>query len=757
MPQPWLVLDGNQAIKICNQEFAKLLRLDIDRLIGRPLARIWADNDGALADELRQVREAQGDTHAFWASSSLRSWQVTGRVLPQDGDQPADLLLVVSPMQAPQAGRAPVQLVQTTRDGRDPHKFQFWHQSTQLLEDARFGEEIGIWRWDLLSNQVSFSARLMNSLGHDYSQVDDLVAFNSSLYHPDDLHQLDEVMQNSVKHGTPFGTVARVRAVDGRYLSILIRGQPVLNDAGETVQLVGIETDISEQVDLSNKLLRAERIAKLGNWSRRLGEETMYWSDALCQIFGLDPETFQPNMRDLDKLFHPEDLELVEKGELRVLQKWHLDPNMVDRIRVRIFRPDGETRYCDISTIVETDIDGKPFELVGTVQDITGLVVAEQQLVAAQKKEVVGQLAGGAAHDFNNLLAVILGNLEMLQEEQLSSSQEPLVNSALKATLRGAELTRNLLSFARKAVLNPRRVNLNDIAISMDDVLRRVFPENIRLEIKSCENCWSVHADRVSFENAVLNLAINARDAMPDGGVVTLETNNMVLTERYIEARHETLQPGPYVVFALSDTGIGMSEALLKNALSPYFSTKPSEQGSGLGLSMVDGFVRQSGGGLRIYSEPNVGTTIKLFFPASALDASMEVDETLTEPDVKASGRVLFAEDNEEVRKIIERRLTEMGLDCTSAETGDKAAEIHAESGPFDLLVTDIVMPGALQGPDLARQLRKQQPDLKVIFITGYPNEATIHGNGLRAEDVRLMKPIGKRDLARAVRALMPI
>lgn len=491
-------------------------------------------------------------------------------------------------------------------------------------EPGRYTDsDVGIWGWDLVANTARYSERLMTSLGYSPEEVEDPVAIREKVYKPGDLEGLVNHIQRAIEQRKPLSHVVRIKAADGRYHSILFQGQPICDDDGVPVQLIGTEIDITEQIDMGNKLLRVEQIAKVTNWSRRLGEDEMEWSSELRRTSN-NPS---PSMKNIHKHIHPEDLDLVLNGEARILQKWRLNPDMIDRVRVRVIRPDGSIRYREVSTIVEVDVAGVPFELVGTVQDITDLVEAEQRLLASQKMEIVGQLSGGAAHDFNNLLAVIMGNLELMEDEEDPEERAGFIQSALAATLRGKEMTRSLLSFARQAVLNPRRLNLDEVLVDMQDMMCRLLPDNIKLEIQTKTNLWSVHADQSSFENAVLNLAINARDAMPDGGVITIEIENTVVTKTDTDERQETLEPGPYVVFALSDTGTGISEELMQEVFTPYFTTKPVEHGSGLGLSMVHGFARQSGGGLRLYSKVGVGTTIKLFFQVTEIDASIETDD----------------------------------------------------------------------------------------------------------------------------------
>lgn len=643
--------------------------------------------------------------------------------------------------------------------GRDGHVFRGEDQSGLLLGDPNMHAvgDIGIWSWDLLTNESSYSPRLLASMGHDLEGVDDLVMFRTNTIHPDDLKMAEKAVRTAIEDRKPFAYVLRMRGADGQYRSIHMQGQPILDNNGLPVQLVGTEVEITEQIELKDKLLRAEQIAQVGNWSRRLGNPDMYWSPELYRINRVSPETYNPSLDTVNVRVHPDDQDLVAHGEQRILKKWQQNPDMVDRVRVRMVHPDQTIRHCEISATVVVDADGKPFELVGTVQDITELVEAQQRLLDAQKVEVVGQLAGGAAHDFNNLLAVIMGSLELLQDEGGIKERTKYIQTALSATHRGAELTRNLLSFARKAVLNPRRLDLNDIMDDIQNLIRQILPGTIQLEVHSSVDLWPVHADKSSFENAVLNLAINSRDAMPDGGLITIVIENKILSDTYTEEHQETLDPGRYVVFSVTDTGAGIPEDLMREVFTPYFTTKPMDKGSGLGLSMVHGFARQSGGGLRLYSKVGIGTTVKLFFQASELDIAAENNEKIAALSGVLPGRVLLVEDSEQVRQFMEHRLKELGLHCTLAKNADDAVKIYAQGDGFDLLVTDTVMPGALQGPDLARQLRKLQPDLKVIFTTGYGNEALIRGNGVRAGDLRLMKPVSKLDLKKAVYAALEL
>lgn len=376
----------------------------------------------------------------------------------------------------------------------------------------------------------------------------------------------------------------------------------------------------------------------------------------------------------------------------------------------------------------------------------------EAILGQSQKMEAVGQMTGGVAHDFNNLLAVILGNLELLRERQQDQKGLEHIEAAIDATHRGAELTRNMLSFARKAPLVPQPINLNQIVAKTKSWIQRTLPANIAVETSLMAGIWEVEADPASTESAILNLILNARDAMPDGGKLTIETANLRIDDDYVSDRNEDVVPGRYVMVAVSDTGVGIPEHQLEAIFEPFFTTKGPASGSGLGLSMIQGFMKQSGGTVRVYSEDGDGTTFKLYFRANSNQANGRNSQASSDtPHVDTLGiRVLVTEDEPSVMNVICEALESAGYSVLRAYSGDEALELFEKTPDIDILLTDIVMPGSLQGPALAKRLRAINPDLPAVFMSGYPNEATVHGNGLRPEDIRLMKPIPRRELLKA-------
>ena len=376
----------------------------------------------------------------------------------------------------------------------------------------------------------------------------------------------------------------------------------------------------------------------------------------------------------------------------------------------------------------------------------------ERQLAQAQKLETIGQMTGGVAHDFNNLLSVIVGNLELLEETSIKDDQRELIQYAKNASLRGAALTRSMLNFARRANLSPETVSLSELVRGMESWMSRTIPANISVTTDVKPGLWSVVADVSGAESALLNLVINARDAMPNGGRLVIETENVTVDEITASATGNELQPGRYAMVAVSDTGQGILPEEIAKVFEPFFSTKDPSRNSGLGLSMVYGFMSQSEGDVRIYSEPGVGTTVKLFFPArEEVQSDRDCSDGSNVAELGKPARILVVEDQADVLTVLTRSLETLGHLIIRARDGDEAIGQLSKSGAVDLLITDVVMPGKLQGPELAKELRRSFPDLPVIFLSGYASDAAWHADGLERKDIQLMKPVARKELVAAV------
>ena len=405
---------------------------------------------------------------------------------------------------------------------------------------------------------------------------------------------------------------------------------------------------------------------------------------------------------------------------------------------------------------------GETHAFVGTLRDSTERHEAEQareQLRQAQKMEAIGQLTGGIAHDFNNLLSVIVGHLDLLHditegEEQLRRHLAP----CLTAALRGSELTQRLLAFGRRQTLQPRLVNVNTLISAFVNLLHRTLGERIEIITALSPSLWETHVDAGQLENAILNLAVNARDAMPAGGKLIIETANVTLDDSYTVANAEVMS-GDYVMIAVSDTGCGMSSEVTNRVFEPFFTTKAVGRGSGLGLSMVYGFVKQSEGHIKLYSEVGRGTSIKIYLPrtTSARKPGPEAGDTTKEALAapRAARLVLVVEDDQDVLKLTAAMVESLGYDVITAETGDTALPLIEAHHDIALLLTDVMLPGSLHGPSLAERAQALRPGLPVLFVSGYAENAIIE-SGVLAPGVNLLsKPFRKSDLQRMLKAIM--
>ncbi len=522
--------------------------------------------------------------------------------------------------------------------------------------------------------------------------------------------------------------------------------------------IVGLRVDISalKQAqaalrDSEQRLDRAQEIAGIGSWEFDVRTGRRVWSREMYRIRGLLPDEGDPTIQGLAPATHPEDRDRFY-GWLAGLSAGVQQP----ALEYRIIRPDGQVRIVIAEGQPIMDHTGAVIKVAGTLQDVTERRRTEQRLVQAQKMETLGQLTGGLAHDFNNILGAVIGNLDLAIENAAEGSDAAnFCQRALDAALSANELVKRLLAFARRQALRPQPTNLAEVVASLLPLVERTLGERIQMVIRMPPQLWPVVADAVQLESALLNLVVNARDAMPEGGTLSIEAANAVLASALATASGE-LSPGDYALIAVGDTGTGMAPDTLAHAFDPFFTTKGPGTGTGLGLSMVLGTIQQLGGQVDIESNQGVGTTVRLYLPRSVEPVPMSAKPPAREQETPGGcGHILVVEDNSELRVIACELLESLGYRVTVAASGDEAMQLLTNGLHFDLLFTDIVMPGRLDGIALARELRARDPVVPILLTSGFSSPLTLRETVDALGAKLIPKPYRRAELANLVRAML--
>ncbi|HTB83887.1 MAG TPA: ATP-binding protein [Candidatus Sulfotelmatobacter sp.] len=505
-----------------------------------------------------------------------------------------------------------------------------------------------------------------------------------------------------------------------------------------------------------SQLAQAQHIARMGSWEWDLTKNKVTWSEETQRLYGRNPEDVGSPMEVcIEERIHPDDrlrVNQIMAESLRTRQPFVCDH--------RIILPDGCERIMQGRGEILLDDRGEPVKMFGIVQDITeakraqeALQRSEEQLRQSQKMEAVGQLAGGVAHDFNNLLTVINGYCALaLQKEQEVRPVRKNLEEIQKASERASALTGQLLAFSRKQVLQPRVLHLNEIVQGMEKMLRRLIGEDIELSTFYDSSLKNVLADPGQIEQVIMNLVVNARDAMPRGGKLNIKTSNISIDQKS-SSRNRTLEIGDYVMIAISDNGVGMTEEIKAHLFEPFFTTKGLGKGTGLGLATCYGIIGQSGGDIRVYSEPNSGTTFKIYLPRT--------DATFEPVVISDSGRlstgtesILIVEDDPSVRALTVAILRNCGYQVQDSSNAFEALILLKRNPRFDLVITDVIMP-QMSGKELYDQIKDQLPHIKVMLISGYTDDALAHHGVLDEGLAFLEKPFSPAKLARKVREIL--
>ena len=627
---------------------------------------------------------------------------------------------------------------------------------------------VPMWVSRLDGKRAFVNQAYMAFLGHSY---EDCLVFDwRKALHPDDLARILQEQVAGESSKKPFALEARYRRADGQWRWLRSESQPRWGPAGEHVGFIGVahDTTAAKQAEIElrglNETLEAQVEARTRERDRiwSVSQDLLVVADEGGVWLNVNPAATamlgwtqaQLLGRTSAWLEHPDD-----HAKTRAEQAHLASGGKTMFFENRLRRKDGSYRWLSWTAAPHEGL------IYAVARDVTvekeaadTLRRTEEALRQSQKMEAVGQLTGGIAHDFNNLLQGIVGSLDLVQKRladgRLSEIQR-YVNGAMTSANRAAALTHRLLAFSRRQPLDPKPVKSNPLIASMEDLLRRTMGEKIQLELVLAGGLWLTLCDQNQLENTILNLSINARDAMPDGGRLTIETCNAHLDDAYVAGQRD-VAPGQYVCLAVTDTGTGMAPDVMVRAFDPFFTTKPTGQGTGLGLSMIYGFARQSEGHVRIYSEVGKGTTVKLYLPRHCGNTETQIrPEQPAEEHQTGSGQtVLVVEDEMLVRALIVDVLDELGYRALEANDGPSGLRILQSRERIDLLITDIGLPG-LNGRQIADAARVKRPDLKVLFMTGYAENAAIASGILNPGMQMITKPFAMDAFTRRIRDLM--
>ncbi len=584
----------------------------------------------------------------------------------------------------------------------------------------------------------------------DYTGIQDPAPHPSqhwlTLLHPDDRDPCVAAWMESVQAEKPYQFEFRLLRHDGQYCWHLVQALPIRDESGALIKWYGTSIEIQDQKRLQ------EEAQELANRLRRTLEsitDAFLTMDHEWRFTFLNQQAERLLQRSRQELMGHVAWEVFPDAEGSIFQTEYI--KAIETQESRHFQGFFEPLESWFDIYVYPSTEGVALYF----QDVTERKALENQLRQSQRLEAVGQLTGGVAHDFNNLLTVILGSAELLAEEMTPGSPQcSLAEMIINAARRGADLTQGLLAFSRRQALDPQPVDVNALIVSMDGLLRRTLGGNIEIRQMQEHPGWSALIDPAQLESSILNLCINARDAMPDGGQLTIETSMVELDSLYASQQSE-VEPGSYVLVAISDTGFGIPAKQLSQVFEPFFTTKPLGKGSGLGLSMVYGFIKQSQGHIKIYSEEEVGTTVRMYLPRYWGEAKPQVVEAGDSVRLGGSERILLVEDDELVLEYACQQLQLLGYDVLTAPNGPEALALIQQHEDIDLLFTDVMMPGGMSGRELAEAAHAIRPNLKVLYTSGYTENAIVHHGRLDPGVQLLSKPYSRLELAQKVRYVL--
>jgi len=611
----------------------------------------------------------------------------------------------------------------------------------------------GIWTLDENFNTTFVNRRLAEMLGYraDAMIGRSVLDFAGKRSGASDARLL---LQYSLHNASEEHEVALARN-DGSELCVLLKSSPIRQSASQDDGTLVMLTDITERKRAAERLQAFEdrtrfalEVANVGVWDADFVTETARWSEQLEAQYGLKPGTFGGTLEAFISHIHPEDrAEVIEK--IAAAGESGLDFSMSNRA----IWPDGSVHWLTNQGRVELGAHGEPLRGTGISQDVTERRALEQQFQQAQKMEAVGRLAGGVAHDFNNLLSVIMGWTELvLADLPADSPIRDSLDEVLRAAAGATSLTKQLLAFSRQQIVKPSVFDPNDVVVETQKMLRRLIGEDVKLVTRLDPGLGRVKMDQGQLEQVIVNLVVNSRDAMPMGGTVTVETKNVAL-DRESARTAADLAPGDYIVLSVSDTGSGMSTEVQARLFEPFFTTKESNKGTGLGLATSYGIVKQAGGHIAVDSTQGAGSTMSVFLPRSM--AITDPSPGTAAATSRGTELVLLVEDDLAVRRVTTGMLKSMGYSVISVGSGEEALKLLSDGLNVQLLLTDVVLAGGMNGPALVREVRAQWPRLSVLFASGYTSDAASLRDLLDSGAEIVEKPFTANSLGRSVRHVL--
>jgi PAS domain S-box-containing protein len=797
-PVPKWLAWGDDLTMVYNDACARMLGGQHPQALGAPLRTVWSDAWSTLESLVSTALKGQGVYREDFLmptrlGDALHQRWFTFWYAPLHDEQGVVRGLLATVWETTDKVRAQQSLADKQAALQELSAGKLRLEAERLAQHQEIAERYrlaalatndAIWDWQLADGQVIWNPALQRLFGHALEQTN--AEWWLDHIHPEDRHRVETSIHAVIDgSGEAWSGEYRFRRADGSHADVFDRGSVLRNAEGQAVRMIGAMLDLSSRKATEAALRQSEqrfqalfeRIDEgfciiefldgphgpMSDYVHILANPAYLANAGIANVVGQKVRDMVPDEADAWVDIYRRVLltgepvrferELVKTARYLELAAFRVEPPELRQVAVLFqdvtARHRAEIALRELNDTLERRVAAEVAERLRT----------EDALRQSQKMEAVGQLTGGIAHDFNNMLAVVLSSLDLLDRKFIGDDPRArrFVESARSGARRAAQLTQRLLAFARQQPLQPESLDINKLVAGMSDLLRHSLGGGVQLETVLAGGLWRTHIDPNQLENAILNLAVNARDAMgePGEGRLTIETANCYLNERYA-AEHPGVQAGQYVMVAVTDTGVGMAPEVIAKAFEPFFTTKEVGRGTGLGLSQVYGFVRQSGGHAKIYSEVGHGTTVKIYMPRQlgTHDAVPEVDQVA--PGMHGDGRelILVVEDEPSMRALSVETLQELGYRVLEAESGPAALRLLDAHEDIALMFTDVVMPG-MNGRKLADEARRRRPTLKIVFTTGYTRNAVVH-NGVLDPGVHLIgKPFTMDELASRLREVL--